>query len=314
MTTFAELPALSTGERHTWDLFGREDELGCMNFIDRATIVAAAREIKTGQVVSLNLPLNEPQPQFWADRAPMRHTHVIRRNIRDDYVDGFQMQGSTQWDGLRHQRYREFGWFGGRTEAELDRGELGIERWSERGIFGRGVLVDVAGYLSAREEPLAPDKRFGIDDSMLDAVLSAQGTELRGGEILLVRTGWLGWYLSIDQSDREIMAGALSRDRSKIELPGLAPTREVAAWLFDHRIAGVAMDNPTLDTVPYRPEEGWAHLRLIPLLGMALGELWLLDPLALVCATELRHSFFLSSAPLNLPGGAGSPANAYAVL
>jgi hypothetical protein len=53
---------------------------------------------------------------------------------------------------------------------------------------------------------------------------------------------------------------------------------------------------------------------LISLLGLTLGELWQLDELADVCAAEGRYSFMLSAPPLNLRGGVGSPANAYAVL
>jgi kynurenine formamidase len=314
LPTFAELPVIGADEHHAWDAFGPGDELGCLNFITSDSVVAAATEVQTGRVVNLNLPLNEPQPQFWADRQPLHHEHVVKRNIRDDYLDSFQMQGSTQWDGLRHQRFRQFGWYGGRQESDLERGELGIERWSERGIVGRGILADVAGYLAERGTPLAPDRRFAIEGSLIESVLEAQGTECRSGDILLLRTGWLGWYMAIERSEREAMAEELNRDRSAIQLPGLAPSKETAAWLWNHRIAALAIDNPTAETVPYRPEEGWAHTRLIPLLGLPLGELWAVDDLAAVCAEEQRYSFFLSSAPLNLPGGAGSPANAYAIL
>jgi kynurenine formamidase len=311
---FTDLPTLSTGERHAWDFFGADDEFGCLNFITPETVVAASSEVKIGLVVNVNLPIDQPQPQFWSDRNPMRHEPIVKRNIRDDYLDSFQMQGSTQWDGLRHQRYREFGWYGGRDEAALERGELGIDRWTERGIVGRGILADVAGFVASEGRPLAPDQRFPIEGTLIEAALAAQGTEIRQGDILLIRTGWLGWYMAMDLPKREKLAQGYNQDRATIALPGLAPSLETAAWLWDHRIAAVAVDNPTAETVPHVREQGWAHTRLIPLLGLPLGELWALDPLAQACAAEQRYSFLLSSAPLNLHHGAGSPANAYAIL
>jgi hypothetical protein len=55
------------------------------------------------------------------------------------------------------------------------------------------------------------------------------------------------------------------------------------------------------------------HFRLIPLLGMPIGELWWLDDLAADCAEDGVYEFFFTSAPLNVPGGVGSPPNALAI-
>jgi hypothetical protein len=43
---------------------------------------------------------------------------------------------------------------------------------------------------------------------------------------------------------------------------------------------------------------------------MAIGELWDLDGLAEDCAADGVFEFLLVSAPLNVPGGIGSPSNA----
>ena len=55
------------------------------------------------------------------------------------------------------------------------------------------------------------------------------------------------------------------------------------------------------------------HRALIGLLGMPIGELWNLDPLAGACAADQRWSFLLTAAPLTVVGGVGSPANAIAL-
>ena len=51
---------------------------------------------------------------------------------------------------------------------------------------------------------------------------------------------------------------------------------------------------------------------MIPLLGLAVGELWALDDLAAACARDGRYEC-LGSKPINLVGGVGTPANATAV-
>ena len=313
---FAELPLLNgTGERHAWDVFGRDDELGCLNFIGSDEIVAACREVRAGKVVNLNLPLNEPQPQFWASRPVLKHTRIVGRNVRDDQLDSLGLQSSTQWDGLGHQRYREFGYFGGRQDEALDeRNELGVDRWADRGLIARGILADVASYQEARGNPIACDQRFAIGCELIQAVLEEQGTTLTGGDVLLIRTGWLRWYRDLEPSARETLADRMNANRRAIALPGLDPRLDTIAWLWDHRVAAIAVDNPTAETLPYDSRDGWAHVRLLALLGLPLGELWQLDGLAAICAREERYSFLLSAPPLNVVGGAGSPANAYAVL
>jgi hypothetical protein len=47
--------------------------------------------------------------------------------------------------------------------------------------------------------------------------------------------------------------------------------------------------------------------------GMPIGELWDFEELAADCAADSRYEFMLVSAPLYIPGGVGSPPNAYAI-
>jgi hypothetical protein len=55
------------------------------------------------------------------------------------------------------------------------------------------------------------------------------------------------------------------------------------------------------------------HPHLLAFFGMPIGEMWDLEALAEDCAADRRYSFFLTSAPLNIPGGVGSPPNALAI-
>ena len=52
---------------------------------------------------------------------------------------------------------------------------------------------------------------------------------------------------------------------------------------------------------------------VLGLLGIPIGEMWDLDALAADCAVDGVYEFLLTSAPLNLHQGVGSPANALAI-
>ena len=98
-----------------------------------------------------------------------------------------------------------------------------------------------------------------------------------------------------------------------IEMPGLDGSMTTAGWLWDRQIAAIAADNVALEAMRVDPEVGFQHRRIIAMLGMPLGELWDLDELAEDCAEDSRYEFMLTSAPLYIPGGVGSPINAYAL-
>lgn len=92
-------------------------------------------------------------------------------------------------------------------------------------------------------------------------------------------------------------------------------------WLWDGRFAAVGSDTFALEALPAGAdspfgrahEGGMMHQQLIALLGLAVGELWRLGPLARACAGDGRWTCLLTAKPLHLRGGVGSPANALAV-
>ncbi|MGH7490591.1 MAG: cyclase family protein, partial [bacterium] len=73
-------------------------------------------------------------------------------------------------------------------------------------------------------------------------------------------------------------------------------------------------DNPALEALKVDRSVGFLHRLLIPLLGLPIGELWDLEQLSEACESNRRYTFLITSSPLNLPNGVGSPANAYAIL
>jgi kynurenine formamidase len=100
----------------------------------------------------------------------------------------------------------------------------------------------------------------------------------------------------------------------RVKAVGIEATREMAAWLWDQRVAAIGTDCPGVEPLPANfADEGILHYRALPLLGLPLGELFVLAPLAEDCARDRRYEFMVVSAPMVLEGGIATPPNAVAI-
>jgi kynurenine formamidase len=312
---YRDLPAVEdgSGARLAWDYFGRKDELGTLNFISPEAVLRGRDEIRTGERIGLTLPQDLPDPPLSVGRRPYEHAIEVRRNGRDDSVSSFFLQGSSQWDGLRHVRYKQFGYYGGRQEEDLNGDELGVDRMAEAGIVTRGVLVDVPAFRAAAGRTSQADTRDPVTVAEIEEICAWERVELAPGDILLLRTGWLAWYLGLDAAGRESLRASLHNSEGGLECPGLASGVGTAEWLWDHGIAAVAADNPALEVLRVDRVVGFLHRFLIPMLGMPIGEYWYLEGLHQAAAGDGRFTCCLFSQPLRIPRAAGSPSNALAV-
>jgi kynurenine formamidase len=304
---YADLP-----DGCAWDVL--DPALGSLELLTPERVAAAARLVRTGRRFSLDLPIDLPDPPFFG-REPVQHTVFdYSDNILDDRLDNYFPQGSTQWDAFSHFGHAEHGFFGGNTKQTIrEGGALSIDAWHPAGIVGRGVLLDVA-----RHTEIAPDSGFLVTPDLLDATAAAQGVEVRTGDVLCVRVGWVGWYKSLDRPAREALAEG-SRSFRDFAVPGVGTGVPTAEWLWDHGVAALAVDNPAVE--PFPPSAGMAsftaddmvHVKVLTMLGIPLGEFFDFEALADDCASDGVYEFLFTSAPLGIPGGIGSPPNALAL-
>jgi kynurenine formamidase len=285
----------------------RDDVLGSINLVTPERVARAAASVTTGELLSLDLPLNLPDPPLFGRKAYEHVVIALNRNEMDDHLDNFHPQGSTQWDALNHVRCREHGYWGGRRQDPTDGPNgLGIDHWAEHGIAGRGVLIDVAGWREREGRPLRPFEPEAISVADLEATLTSEGVVPDVGDIWCVRTGWVGAYRQLDADARVAYADGPT-------FAGLHAGEEMARYVWNAHPAALCCDNPAVEVVPGDPTVGSLHRRLLPTLGLALGEMFDFEALAERCRADGRWTFFFVAAPIKVPGALGSPGNAVAI-
>ena len=146
-----------------WGKWGPDDEVGWLNYLGPEQVLAAAGLISSGKVFTLQRLIGDPKGDpVWPGRTPAERTQILDEgdwdeggkgpafpgglHYADDKINAF-LQGSTQYDGLGHVWYDGQIWNGydaRTTIGGLDKGS--VEPIAQRGVVGRGVLLDMARF------------------------------------------------------------------------------------------------------------------------------------------------------------------------
>lgn len=301
---------------NNWGRWGELDERGTANFIDAACVLRAASLIKTGTTFSLAVPIERGGPVH-PERADIVHLYAytgadcVLGGALDEKFPHFQgsddyifmpLQGSTQWDALAHSAHDDLlynGWWAGNVESYGGARRCSIHQLRDT-LVGRGILLDVARLRGV--ERLQPG--YAVTDRDLDECARIEGVQISRGDILLIRTGHLGWYYQLTDKSQFWASGA----------PGLG--KASLNWLHEHEVAAVALDNVGGEVEPFEPPYDMIyplHVRLIRDLGLTLGEVWWLDDIADACWKDKIYDFFLCAPPLYVSKASGSPLNPLAI-
>lgn len=252
--------------------------------------------------------------------------------LSDDQVT-LSMQYSTQWDGLCHvgalfdiqgdgeaRRVYYNGYaagvdvFGG---ADLDTSgdaccppggsyarKLSVSRYAEKGMQGRGVLVDLA-------RAFGPGRTL-VGHEQLQAAMRDQKAVVEPGDMLVLRTGFAESLVAMNgQPDPHVL------EQTGAVLDGAdAALRD---WITASGVAALCADNYAVESYPARTS-GPGH-SILPLhhhclfkLGVPLAELWYLKDLADWLHAQGRTRFLLTAPPLRMPGAVGSPVTPIATV
>jgi kynurenine formamidase len=311
---YQDLPAAPRGGRSAWGQFGPGDNLGLVNLMTQERVAAAASLVRKGRVFPLDLPVGSVAPALARLRGVPRHAvlHQPGTVNFDEVYDNFYPQASSQWDSLGHIGYAPDEFYNGATEEDVLRGARNtIDHWARHGIAGRAVVLDIPRTMRDAGRDYRPGESSAIGVEELELARQRAGADFAPGDTILLYTGFAAWYLEQPREVKEEL-------HARVVAPGLAHSEAVCEYLWDTHAAAIGSDTFGVEVFPadFSPEAqpmGFIHQILIGQFGMALGELWWLKDLADDCEADGVYEAFLVSAPMNAPGGIGSPANAVAI-
>ncbi|MGE4427439.1 MAG: cyclase family protein [Solirubrobacteraceae bacterium] len=282
-----------------WGRWGEEDQRGAANLVDAAATARGVASVRTGEVLSLAVPMRGGGGTPTVGRPPMGH-FMLRDGgdyaagrpenggfgFADDYVT-LATHGSTHIDALSHvwRDGRMYNGFPADRVTSRGAGVCGIEAVGP--LVTRAILVDLVG----DGPPLEPGERVSVD-----RLASAVREDAAPGDALLVRTGWTDGWLAGD-ADVGRWAGL---------------DRDCVDWIVQREFAVVAADNVAVEAFPSSDADCQVPLHVALLRDHGIYFCELLDLRAL--AATRRTSFMLVLAPLPLVGAVGSPVNPVAVL
>jgi kynurenine formamidase len=289
-----------------WGRWGKEDQRGALNFITPERRAAAAKLVKTGEAISLALPLATIPA---ADNpAPVTHlmvqagfdSHEMELPYAGDYFAiAPHGMANTHIDALCHV-FWQAKMYNGFDAAEV--GSHGASKCAidvaRTGIISRGVLLDIPKI--RKVEWLEPGERILPEE--LEAAERDHGVRVEEGDVLLIRTG------------RAAMRKAKGGwDPMRVGLPGLDAS--CLPWLHERKIAVLGSDSVSdvvpsgLDDVPLP-----IHVGTLVVMGIHLIDNADFDALSSACGAVGRYEFLFTMGPLILLRGTASPVNPIAIL
>jgi len=330
-----------------WGDFGPDDQLGRLNLLTPEKVKQGIAEVREGLVFNLSLPLDYPGGN---KLNPRRHAPRLQPSIRNGKayyvyrmaqdVEGstdvacddavlLYLQYSTQWDSLAHigslfdadgdgtpEPVFYNGFRGGvdvvqpSPEQPSANGakKLGMENMAAQGVQGRAVMIDLHHHYGE-----SPRKAVGYDDLM--RVMEHDRIAVELGDMVCFHTGFADLVLRMN---REPDIDVLNASCAVLD----GTDQKLLQWIADSGLAVLIADNYAVEERRWSLSPGdCGHGPLLPIhelclfkLGIHLGELWHLTPLAHWLRAHGRSRFLLTAPPLRLPGAVGSPVNPIATV
>lgn len=303
-----------------WGRWGKEDQLGTLNFVTPERVAEAAKYIRSGKRISLALPMDGTGPQvaggFGGRFNPI---HLMFRDggdismgtIVDEFYGGrdrhlrgtddliiMALQSSTQWDALAHIFFDGTMYNGFTPDHVTSKGATvgAISQASDK-MAGRGVLLDIARVKGV--DALEPG--YAITSADLEEAEKAHGVTVGSGDFLMIRTGQVG--------ERKGNWG----DYAGGSAPGLG--LESVEFIHSREVAAIAVDTWGAEVLPNQTPDVFQPLHCIFIVGMGLwvGEIWDLEELADDCAADGQYDFFFAAPPMTFTRAVGSPVNPMAI-
>ena len=299
-----------------WGRWGKDDEKGTANFITPEVIVAAAKLVRRGAVFCCCIPIDKDGPVFPTRTPPQRFMSILNVPVKevglagsaianDDYISMY-LQGSTQWDSLAHVGYD------GKYYNDVPTSAITAHGGASKNDIGklyqsfvtRGVLLDMVRYKGCESDGHLPSD-YPITVADLEGCCQAQNVEVRSGDALCIRTGWVPHWYTLETADQ--------KDEYFHAQPGVSVS--TAEWIWKKEISCIAVDNIAVERLPSEIDDEFIPFHQVAIrdIGLSLGEIFTFEALAKDCADDGVYEFLWVAPPLNIPNAVGSPLNPLAV-
>ena len=285
--------------------FGESDEIGMLRLMTAESRSEALASADAATIYDLSVDyhigmpswagLGDPTYQIWVSHTPPGSVNENVMSVGQqqnqlvtysgDCISMYTHTG-THLDALNHFGLNGAVW-NGFTAAQ----DLGSRHWLKNGadrqpaVIARGVLLDVAG---AAGLDMLPDSHR-ITAAEIRHVLDVQGTEIRIGDVVLIRTG----RMQVWNDSGRYLYNEAGLDRGAAEL-----IAEAGAMI-------IGADNVALEVMPSADPENWhpVHTYLLAECGVPIMENAYLEEIA---QAQLREFVFIG-AGLKLRGATASP-------
>ncbi len=295
---------------NNWGRWGKDDQLGTINFINPEKVKKSLSLAKDGFLVTCaRLISSSVRPEM--NSQAIRYMVVSgegRENISPEQIH--KRRGALEFigmvfhgDSITHlDSPAHYFWKGkmyNNRPADLVSSREGAQvndvEVLRNGIITRGVLLDVAAVKNKKW--LEPGEAVTVAD--LEMAETASGVRVESGDILLVRTGNYQRLLETKEAE----AGE----------PGLGV--EITPWLHKREVSVIGSDTTNeLAHDQYPNINSPFHTICLTAMGLRLLDNCDLEELATVCKEKNRWEFCISINPLRLKNVTGSPVNPVAVF
>ena len=293
---------------NNWGRWGKDDQLGTLNFITPAVKKHASSLVSEGISISCSYPIDtKPGPR---NPNPAQHFVSFGPANSHDYI-GLSYHGfaNTHIDALCHNfvgpggpMYNDFP---SSLVTSNGAGALGVENMKE-GIFTRGVLYDIPAYRGTKYV----DHKNPVQGWELVEIAEQNNITPQSGDAVLIRSG-ISDFLS-DNPEYNQMG---------VDMPGV----HASCIEFFHKFESSILAWDMLDaagqgykgTIPLPSGEfsSWpVHFMALPFLGMPLIDNTNLEEVSHYCKATNRNEFLFVISPLHINGGTGSPVNPLAIF
>ena len=293
-----------------------QPDIGPIGRQTAADVVRAAGLVREGRMISLaavrypGMPLFPGHPPFQVlnyrtprgirvtGAKPWGPVNEAGLGYMAEYVMATSHSGAHM-DALAHMTVDDdMHWYGGGNADEhlTDFGPTYLDASTMPPFFTRGILLDAAGYRGVACLP----KGSPVDAAELEAICAAEGVEVRAGDVVAIRTGYMGLW-----PDAEAMAAH--------KTPG--PDLSAARWLLERGVVATGTDTETYEVQPAPDPGPTGNPQPVHTLLLIQNAIYLMESLDLeALARERIHEFLFVALPLKIRGATGSMVDPVAVV